>query len=286
MAQDSVKHIELTAAGGTFLLPVFQTTKDTVHISSTGTITLVNNVIISISVPTMGTLEDTRLIIKWGALVVPNGYTVTIFGRVVPNSILAKRFIADCYYTGVSWEVRLLVDIDGVLSLINGDSVITTTNSSPVVTVNSGAIQTLVTLNIPSDTFQNAGDRIKATITGLAASNANGKTLFVGLHDGTNPDPVLNSGLSSLDLENHFIVEYEIMATNILSGHYKISYKVFGYSFGTGTNLLETYNTVNTSVPALNFTSASLQFRVRARENVPTGGEIEIRSVAIERVKA
>ena len=99
MAQENIKDITLTAAGGTFMFDLFGTSQNVIEVTSSGSITLAANVVINRNIPPMGTLTDSFVKIRWTANVVPNGNTVTILGNVVNEDLLDKDFVMDCYHS-------------------------------------------------------------------------------------------------------------------------------------------------------------------------------------------
>jgi len=84
-------------------------------------------------------------------------------------------------------------------------------------------------------------------------------------------------------LNDFFTAEFDFVSTNISSGHYRYNWRFLGED-STG-NFVDLYNTVNITSPAINYNSGICIFELRVRELVPTGGDIEIRSIAIERIK-
>ncbi len=67
MAQENIKDVTLTAAGGTFMFDLFGTSQNVIEVTSSGSITLAANVIINRNIPPMGTLTDTYVKIRWTA---------------------------------------------------------------------------------------------------------------------------------------------------------------------------------------------------------------------------
>lgn len=285
MAQENIKDITLTAAGGTFMFDLFGTSQNVIEVTSSGSITLAANVIINRNIPPMGTLTDTYVKIRWTANVIPNGNTVTILGNVVNSDLLDKDFVMDCYHSPLGWRIKYLVDYASLNTLLsNVDNAGTTLNAAAVYTINSAATQTLVTINLPSDTFTSNGDRIRATITGAFSSDNTVKTLRFGIYDGTNSPTSLSTGVA-VDGDTQFTVEYDFIATHVANGEHRYNYKLFYIDFSTGDEKVYVSNVANLAVPVFNYSSGTLQFIVRGIEGTPAGNRIAIHGVEIERIK-
>jgi hypothetical protein len=81
-----------------------------------GTVLLTGNLNIS---PSGTPIKNTAIKILWEALVTitpASGNQVIIFGKVVPDELVGKNFVAECVYdgTGGPWVVNILTDFAGV----------------------------------------------------------------------------------------------------------------------------------------------------------------------------
>ena len=106
--QNTTQTIDLTAGGGTENLPVFAPTSMYI-IQSTGSVTLTSNWTIQESgTPTTGLEYHFR----YEADITPDGNTITVFGRALPDTLYDKTHDIIAYYDGTDWEVNFIVDVD------------------------------------------------------------------------------------------------------------------------------------------------------------------------------
>lgn len=109
--------------------------------------------------------------------------------------------------------------------------------------------QLLESLTYNDRLFYNNGDRIRLIATGNCPTNNRTKAIKIGVSDGTTEIFINNSNVA---YQGNFVLEAEFIATNILSGYWKIWSKCFSAS---GSNNIAA-TTVN-STPTFDFTSTT-----------------------------
>jgi hypothetical protein len=277
MAQENIKDITLTAAGGTFMFDLFGTSQNVLEIGSSGTITLAANVVINRNIPPMGTLTDTYVKIRWTANVIPNGNTVTILGNVVNEDLLDKDFVMDCYHSPLGWKIKYLVDYASLVTNIGKHDIIATDgDSSSVSTANLAGAQTLRTLTYNKQLFRSDGDKVKVVVSGNFAANAHSKNVTVVLSDGTVAVNLFNS---SGAFQGNFIYEGEFIASDISAGKWK--YRLFQNTSSGDVRM----STSSSALPTFDYTSTTWSFTCEGTEGTPTGNEITIYSFDVELIK-
>jgi len=277
MAQENIKDIALTAAGGTFMFDLFGTSQNVIEVTSSITITLGANVIITANIPPMGTLTDTYVKIRWTANVVPNGNTVTILGKVVDEDLLDKDFVMDCYHSPLGWRIKYLVDYASLVTNIGKHDIVATDgDSSSVSTANLAGTQTLRTLSYNKKLFKSDGDKVKISLTGTFAANANIKTARIVLSDGTVSVNLFNSGGA---YQGNFAYMAEFIASDISAGKWKSTQLIRN---AVSSPIL---TTAQSAVPTFDYTSTTWTFTCEGVEGTPTGNEITIYSFDVELIK-
>lgn len=166
----SVLKIDLVAGGGSVTL---DNRALYTNVLLTGNVTLTGSHTIGApSTPFLG--QEFK--IRYSATIVPSGNTVTIFGWVVPDNLLDKKFVLHTFYNGTSWDLNLMLDLS-TNGILDGAKI----QSSTIAIATAIADGTILPIKLENDTIdgrmllsQNAGAWQKKAMSGDGSIDKDG----------------------------------------------------------------------------------------------------------------
>lgn len=270
--------IEVTASPGTVTLPVADP-YELYTIVTTGTVTLGG----AVDIVSRGTLSEgvTYKFQYTGSIT--NINALTVMGVAVPFN---KPFTADAYYNGTSWEVSFLPDLSQLEvldkeTIVGNVSTVIDWSDNTISTVNSGAEQLLVSLEIPAHYFQIAPDGFRLKVFGSFDGNAaNLKSITVKSITGANTRTMFEVS-TPLDFTGRFMLDTQFFLEDIGTG----AGRPCGVLYGTGVTSNVDIYVPNTTITGYDYINGIQYINIYATEATPSGAQVSIRNAILERIQ-
>lgn len=188
-----LNNINIPTGGGTFNLSTSSSTEVYKIAPVGGAVTLSANVVIQPN----GTLVN-GLYYKFEHLggITPNGNTFTYMGEFMPDEMISKKCIVECYYTGSTWNVFFQPEPreSNILlpnTLVYHPYTLVKCDNVAVTSTASGSNETLKTTGNLLATTTLPIRKVKITSTGTTGAGANAKAISLVTTAGASPTQTL-----------------------------------------------------------------------------------------------